>query len=297
MTALRYAEMIMDTNNPQSAYVSRNTVVGTRDIGLVRVEDNPAGAYHDAPCAENVLMILRQGAGNARVDYGAGELQKSWRSGDMTLAPIRTTSEVECHFDFAFDSVALPPALLSEAHDALGKGGEIDIEALHSTAFRDPLIDQLVRQLYAEAEAGNPSGATFVDHLSYVLAGSLLRLAGTIKAPPEPARALNRTELGRVTAMIEARLDEKLNLNDLAEPLGLDIFTFSRAFRGAVGTSPHQYLIARRVARVKDMLESSGETLSAIAYECGFGSQQHMTATFSKHFGISPGAYRKAHLS
>ena len=49
----------------------------------------------------------------------------------------------------------------------------------------------------------------------------------------------------------------------------------------------------RRVLRVQDLLEQTGLSLADVSLEAGFSSQAHMTAMFARHFGITPGEYRK----
>ena len=43
----------------------------------------------------------------------------------------------------------------------------------------------------------------------------------------------------------------------------------------------------------RDML-LSGEALSSAAYLCGFSDQSHLTRTFKKIYGVTPGVYAAA---
>jgi AraC family transcriptional regulator len=52
-----------------------------------------------------------------------------------------------------------------------------------------------------------------------------------------------------VIEYIEAYLTEDLSLNDLATVAGLSQFHFSRIFKAALGLTPHQYLMKRRIIK------------------------------------------------
>jgi AraC family transcriptional regulator len=96
-----------------------------------------------------------------------------------------------------------------------------------------------------------------------------------------------------VDDLIEARLDAKVTVQDLADALGLSAGFFCRAFSAAIGKAPHDYVIDRRVSRARMLLQNVTLDLSAIAHASGFASHAHMTATFRKRLGVSPSKLRK----
>ena len=59
------------------------------------------------------------------------------------------------------------------------------------------------------------------------------------------------------------------------------------------GSPPHHYVIERRVARARGQLERGVEPIVDVVLECGFSSQAHMTSTFTRQLGVSPGRYRR----
>ena len=116
-------------------------------------------------------------------------------------------------------------------------------------------------------------------------------LGGTTGESPASSWMTPR-RLRLVDDLIEARLDTKLTVQDLAAALGLSAGFFRRAFRAAIGKAPHDYLIDRRVARARALLERAALDLSAIAHASGFASHAHMTATFRQRLGVTPSALR-----
>jgi AraC family transcriptional regulator len=92
--------------------------------------------------------------------------------------------------------------------------------------------------------------------------------------------------------LIEARLDTKLTVQELAGALRLSAGFFCRAFRAAVGKAPHDYIIDRRISRARALLQATALDLKAIAHASGFASHAHMTSTFRTRLGVTPSAFR-----
>ena len=96
-----------------------------------------------------------------------------------------------------------------------------------------------------------------------------------------------------VEDMIESRLDGKLTVQELADVLGLSSGFFSRAFKAAVGKSPYDFIIDRRIARARALMDTVRWDLSEIARASGFASHAHMTATFGQRLGVNPSQLRR----
>ena len=84
----------------------------------------------------------------------------------------------------------------------------------------------------------------------------------------------------------------QVQVSELEKLTGLDRFSLSRQFRKAFGTSPHRYLVMRRLEKVKLML-GRRMTLADTAVSCGFSDQSHMTRHFKRAFGVSPGRWAR----
>jgi AraC family transcriptional regulator len=117
-------------------------------------------------------------------------------------------------------------------------------------------------------------------------------LSGAAWQPP--ARSwMTAHRLTLIDELIETRLDAKLTVHELASALNLSAGFFCRALRAAIGKAPHDYIIDRRVARARALLQNAALDLSAIAQASGFASHAHMTATFRHRLGVTPSALRK----
>src|SRR5262249_20081476 len=82
-------------------------------------------------------------------------------------------------------------------------------------------------------------------------------------------------------------------LDSMASTACLSRFHFARAFRQAVGQSPHRYVSARRLERAKAMLAEADRPLIDIALTLSFSSQANFTRAFKQATGLAPGQFRR----
>ncbi|MDY7535253.1 AraC family transcriptional regulator [Pseudomonas sp. Bout1] len=95
---------------------------------------------------------------------------------------------------------------------------------------------------------------------------------------------------------IDQQLAEPVSLGQLAGLCALSEYHFARMFRESFGLPPHQYLLARRLARARELLRGGALPLGEIALACGFSSASHFTNRFRQAMGATPGEYRHAFL-
>ena len=64
-------------------------------------------------------------------------------------------------------------------------------------------------------------------------------------------------------------------------------------FKRATGLPPHQYVIARRVERVKQLLQTRSDlSLAEVAAEVGFSDQSQFSHHFKRLLGVTPRQFR-----
>jgi transcriptional regulator GlxA family with amidase domain len=93
---------------------------------------------------------------------------------------------------------------------------------------------------------------------------------------------------------IEKNLRAPLSLAHVARRAAMSTRTFSRRFHEQTGTTPAQYVLARRVRRAQHFLETTAHSIDRIAGEVGFGSTATFRDRFHRLVGTSPQAYRRA---
>lgn len=98
----------------------------------------------------------------------------------------------------------------------------------------------------------------------------------------------------RALQYIDDHLHCKLRWEEIAAAMGMDPYEFGRGFKLAIGETPRQYVIGRRVSRATELLARAELSIAEIALEVGCFCQSHLTTMFRKRTGTTPGAFRRA---
>ncbi len=79
----------------------------------------------------------------------------------------------------------------------------------------------------------------------------------------------------------------------IQEAIGLDYDTISGQFTRAESVTLEQYIIGRRIDKVKEWLVYSDLTLTEIAHRTGYSSVQHLSNQFRQQTGLTPSFFRQ----
>ena len=147
----------------------------------------------------------------------------------------------------------------------------------------------------AELTAGGAGGRLAAESLANVLAVHLIRY---VLAPRRPERGrdgtLPRAKLRAVVEHIEEHLDASPTLEQMAAVARLSPYHFARQFKKATGLPPHQYVLARRIERAKQLLQAgTGLSLAEVAAQNGFSDQSRFSRHFKRLVGVTPGRFRR----
>lgn len=115
-----------------------------------------------------------------------------------------------------------------------------------------------------------------------------------IEAPPDslPDRNLARS-LAETRRYMEEHLDEPLTIPALSRRACLSATTFKGGFRRLYGLPVHTWLRQRRMERAAELLHTPGLSLETVAQAVGYSSVSQFAAAFRRHYGVTPGRYRK----
>jgi AraC-like DNA-binding protein len=148
------------------------------------------------------------------------------------------------------------------------------------------LIDQLDAELQART-----AGFSFLATAVYMqLVGYLSRAYGRSRNPD--SQALLR--LAGAITHLETHYSNPVELSDLADMAHMSKRSFLRTFRAATGQSPIAYLIQIRVNRAADLLRTTDESITEVAFTVGFQDSNYFTRQFRQVMRVSPRAYRAA---
>jgi AraC family transcriptional regulator len=162
-------------------------------------------------------------------------------------------------------------------------------------AIVDPMLEQLALALSAALRDCTIEDGLYVDTIAQMLAVHLAREHSSrskrVRVPALPTVSGRR--MHRLLEFIEENLECSLSLTALAAVVDLRPLYFARAFKNALGRSPHQYVLSRRIARAQELLRTTEMTVTDIAAAVGFASHSHLSFWMRRVVGISPAAYRR----
>lgn len=110
---------------------------------------------------------------------------------------------------------------------------------------------------------------------------------------PLDAEIYRRLQLAR--AYMDDCFHLPLQLEHIAQQACFSPYHFLRLFHSAFQRTPHQYLIARRIEKAKQLLKTSDLSVTEVCFEVGFQSLGSFSSLFHKLVGQAPSHYRVEH--
>lgn len=185
------------------------------------------------------------------------------------------------HFKSRFETKYLNPIL---------KNRQIEVHIIrHGTSSGNAILSNLMKLKELQK---NPDVEIQTRNLlseTWLLLQEELRINfhGTI-CPSE-----NENRLRNMLLFIHTHYSEKLTLEEIASNASLSVREAQRCFQRILHQSPYEYLISYRLNNAKKMLLETNDSITEIAFHCGFSDASYFSKTFRKDTGFTPMEYRK----
>lgn len=99
--------------------------------------------------------------------------------------------------------------------------------------------------------------------------------------------------LERFRSILQQNLhDADFNVERIGEEMGMSRVQLYRKVKQLTGMTPVELLRKSRLARGRQLLETTDSSISEIAYDTGFSAPSYFTKCFKDEYGISPGEVR-----
>jgi AraC-like DNA-binding protein len=277
-------------------------------------ETRSAGQGLERSCREDSWI-------SSTAPLGGVELFRAWFAGEAyrthrhdTYAVGLTDSGVQVfgyrgavHSSMPGQVVALYP---DEAHDGRAGTGEgfgyriIYVEpstlseALRSVSgrayplpfVRDVVSGNAILARAIEDAFRGPLEPLGVDSLVVNLAEGLLAGESDAARPSASCR-VDAPAVERARQLLDAERTRVVHSGELESLTGLTRYDLARQFRMVLGTTPHRYLLMRRLELARELIHG-GRPLVEVALDTGFADQAHFTRAFRSAFGLTPARYR-----
>lgn len=158
----------------------------------------------------------------------------------------------------------------------------------------DPVIPKMTEYIRPFLDDPKRLDALHADSFMWAFGIYVLRRYGGLEDRRHNVGGLSVWQERLAKEWMEATLQSGTSLTELARACGLSVSHFSHSFRRSAGVSPYRWLVNRRVERAKGLLQLS-LPLAAIAQDCGFADQSHLSRIFKKATGMAPRTWQLAH--
>lgn len=111
--------------------------------------------------------------------------------------------------------------------------------------------------------------------------------------PMAPFTGVQSEKVRDALNFIEVRIDQKLEMQDVADSIGVSVRQLERLFKTHLGYSPSRAITLLRTEKGRSLLTETDEPIIDIALACGYQTPSHFGVAFKDKFGTSPAAYHK----
>ena len=92
----------------------------------------------------------------------------------------------------------------------------------------------------------------------------------------------------QVTTLIREEFQRQLTLQELARTVNLSPSHFRRLFKAETGQTPARFLKECRMAKAKELAETTHFSVKEIIHHVGMGDDSHFVRDFERLYGLSP---------
>lgn len=244
------------------------------------------------------LTLITQGKGRHRC-AGQGHMTQP---GDLIFCPPGLVhqfvdAEGQTHRNLHFDPHLLS-GLKAEAPDLkvldeLFPAAGAPARTLRLQPKELAAAELALREIEQEQKEARPGKAAAIRLLFQRYLLQLARLSTDRDAARQEGKRPASAGLAAARKLMQAQPTAQHSLQSLARAAGLSPSHFRRLFQQAYGDSPIQLLIRERVRGACGPLESGEQSVTEIAYQCGFTDGNYFTRQFKKIMGTSPVKYRE----
>lgn len=274
--------------NRKSVYA--DTFVVTHNIKSPDEIEVPSTDHH-------VIGFQLDRGNNHLVRIGDLEYNGSFSPGEFLLHPANTPALYSWKSTNEAVAFSIKSAFLSRIAEETECLNSEKIELRPIIRDRDSNIKYIACSFLNEMQNEGLGSKLYSETLATQLGIYLLReyCVFPIKLK-QYSGGLSRYKLQAAVDYIQANLETKVKLNDLAKVTNTSSYHFSRQFKQSTGLAPYQYVIQQRIELSKRLLKQQDLPIVDISFICGFSSQSAFSRTFRKLVGTTPSNYRNHQL-
>jgi AraC family transcriptional regulator len=280
---------------PNNRLIAQSEDVGWRSLYAAIFEEGP---FRERECASphpSLIYHLCRPTAVARKIDGGQSTKAVIGPRYICLTPADTTTQWEHCGNPEILQVYLRQSVYARAVNEIYGCDASAAKIIPCFAILDPLLEQLAIAIAAALRTGRERDGLYIETLAQMMAVHLARQHSSRSRlfRPPTTQVISSWKIRRVIEFIEENLGGDLTLEAMAREIEISPLYLSRAFKGAVGQPPHQYVLGRRIESAKELLRNTDMPIVDVALSAGLSSQSHLSNLFLRYVGVSPAAYRR----
>lgn len=238
------------------------------------------GRSRPAPIGQAIILICARGRGWVSTNAGRFEVD----TGQIAVIPPRTPH--------AYSADSKDPWTLWWVHvagdavpslcDAVNASARAPVRVPRDpsgAALRAAEIISIMEKDTTDARLLEATGAAW--HLMTSLTSS--------RTPMMDSEEL----VERVAEYLRDTVGARVSVGELATSVGLSTSHFSAVFRRRFGVPVHQYQVQLRMARAREIMDTTSQSIGQIASDVGYDDPFYFARQFRRLHGMSPSMYRE----
>ena len=196
---------------------------------------------------------------------------------------------------FPAEFIASPGSIVAQKYVQPVLSARCEYVVLKQGQISDDESLRLMGEMCGTVESGGPVWELRTQRLALELWGELYALFRN-RLGEERLREghFSQARLREMLSYIHRNYGGTITLKDISAAANISPSEALRCFRAGVGTTPVRYLNQYRLRRAKDLLLSTGDTVTAVAAAVGFESAGYFCRVFKASYGLAPNEFRKA---
>jgi transcriptional regulator GlxA family with amidase domain len=266
---------------------------GERVLASDGMPITPDSSTHNAPMLDTVIVCggigIQGSVSRDHITWLRSQAKRSKRiggvcTGSWALAQAGLLDGFECsvHWEFlaamqeAFPRVSLSSSLFTLDRDRFTCSG--------GTAPMDMMLCLISR------DHGHELSAAISDMFVYE---RIRNQQDHQRVPLKHMLGTHQPKLQDIVALMEANLEEPIDLDELANYVGLSRRQLERLFQKYLKSSPSKYYLKLRLVRARQLLKQTPISIVELSVVCGFVSTPHFSKCYRECFGIPPSEERR----
>ena len=197
--------------------------------------------------------------------------------------------EASPEFPYLSLSLKLEPSMVSSVMVSAGHvavRGHANVRAIDVSRLTVDLLDavvRLVRLIDTPSEAPFLAGLITREIVYRLLTGEQGHRLCYIAV-----QAGHTHQIARAIALLRAELDQPLQIDDIAQEVGMSVSSFYHHFKAVTAMSPLQYQKQMRLQEARRLMLAENLDAAGAGYQVGYSDASHFSRDYKQLFGLPP---------